>query len=57
MIIDLKDPTGAAALLALTDRADVLLEPLRPGVAERLGVGPEVCCQRNPRLVYGRMTG
>jgi alpha-methylacyl-CoA racemase len=55
--LDLKDPSGSAALLALTDRADVLLEPFRPGVAERLGIGPEVCCQRNPRLVYGRMTG
>jgi alpha-methylacyl-CoA racemase len=57
VMIDLKNASGPAALLALTDRADVLLEPLRPGVAERLGIGPRVCCQRNPRLVYGRMTG
>jgi alpha-methylacyl-CoA racemase len=57
VVIDLKNPSGPAALLALIDRADVLLEPYRPGVAERLGVGPDVCCQRNPRLVYGRMTG
>ncbi|GDY58979.1 hypothetical protein SVIO_096020 [Streptomyces violaceusniger] len=55
--VDLKGATGVAALLALTDRADVLLEPFRPGVAERLGIGPEVCLARNPRLVYGRMTG
>jgi alpha-methylacyl-CoA racemase len=56
-VIDLKNPSGPEALLALADRADVLLEPFRPGVAERLGIGPDVCCQRNPRLVYGRMTG
>jgi alpha-methylacyl-CoA racemase len=57
VVIDLKHPAGAEALLALADRADVLIEPLRPGVAERLGIGPDVCCGRNPRLVYGRMTG
>jgi alpha-methylacyl-CoA racemase len=57
VLIDLKNPAGPRALLALAERADVLLEPFRPGVAERLGIGPDVCCQRNPRLVYGRMTG
>jgi len=41
----------------LTDQADVAFEVFRPGVAERLGIGPEVCCARNPRLVYGRLTG
>lgn len=55
--IDLKDPGGRAALLELLDKADVLIEGYRPGVTERLGVGPEVCMSRNPRLVYGRMTG
>lgn len=55
--IDLKRPDGRAALLELVDRADVLIEGYRPGVTERLGVGPEACLARNPRLVYGRMTG
>jgi alpha-methylacyl-CoA racemase len=57
VLIDLKHASGPDALLALIDRADVLLEPFRPGVAERLGIGPDVCRGRNPRLVYGRMTG
>ncbi len=55
--LDLKHPAGAAFLLELVERADVLLEGFRPGVTERLGVGPEVCRERNGRLVYGRMTG
>lgn len=55
--LNLKDPRGIEALLRLLDTADVLLEGYRPGVAERLGFGPEVCHGRNPRLVYGRMTG
>ena len=55
--IDLKHEGGAAVVLRLCDRADVLLEGFRPGVAERLGVGPDVCRSRNPRLVYARMTG
>ncbi|MDP9073336.1 MAG: CoA transferase [Actinomycetota bacterium] len=55
--VDLKHPDGAATALALIDHADALLEGFRPGVAERLGLGPEVCRARNPRLVYGRMTG
>jgi alpha-methylacyl-CoA racemase len=54
---DLKQPAGAGLVLALAERADVLVEGLRPGVAERLGVGPDVCLARNPRLVYARMTG
>ncbi len=54
---DLKDPTQRDWVLKLADHADVLLEGYRPGVAERLGVGPDVCLARNPRLVYGRMTG
>ena len=55
--LDLKHPDGLATALALVDRADVLVEGYRPGVAERLGLGPEVCLERNPALVYGRMTG
>src|SRR4051812_17163815 len=55
--LDLKDPGAVAALLELVERADVLIEGMRPGVAERLGFGPEQCQARNPGLVYGRMTG
>ena len=55
--LNLKDPAGLAVLLRLLDAADVLVEGYRPGVAERLGCGPEVCLDRNPRLVYARMTG
>jgi alpha-methylacyl-CoA racemase len=55
--VDLKRPEGVAAVLRLAERADALLEGFRPGVAERLGIGPEACMARNPRLVYGRMTG
>ena len=55
--VDLKDPAGVDLVLRLVDRADVLVEGLRPGVTERLGIGPEACLSRNPRLVYGRMTG
>src|SRR4051794_1734720 len=55
--IDLKSADGLEALLRMVDAADVLIEGYRPGVAERLGVGPDVCLERNPRLVYARMTG
>lgn len=55
--LDLKTPEGVDTLLALVERADMLVEGYRPGVMERLGVGPDVCLQRNPRLVYGRVTG
>ena len=55
--VDLKHPGAAALVARLAERADVLVEGFRPGVAERLGVGPDVLCARNPRLVYGRMTG
>jgi alpha-methylacyl-CoA racemase len=57
VVVDLKDPAGVEAALALVDGADALVEGFRPGVMERLGLGPEVCLARNPRLVYGRMTG
>jgi alpha-methylacyl-CoA racemase len=56
-VLDLKHPRATDALLRLIDVADVLLEGFRPGVTERLGVGPDVCLRRNPRLVYARMTG
>ena len=55
--VDLKHPSGAGVVLRLAGSADVLLEGFRPGVAERLGIGPDACLARNPRLVYGRMTG
>ncbi len=55
--IDLKHPDGAAALLDLVGSADALIEGFRPGVMERLGVGPDECMAHNPRLVFGRMTG
>ncbi len=57
LTLDLKHPDGVAAVLRLVDWAEVLVEGYRPGVAERLGVGPEVCSARNPRLIYGRITG
>jgi alpha-methylacyl-CoA racemase len=55
--VDLKAEGGSEVVLRLVERADVLIEPFRPGVAERLGLGPDVCRERNPRLIYGRMTG
>ena len=55
--VDLKQPDGLAVVLDLVAASDVLIEGYRPGVAERLGVGPDACLARNPRLVYGRMTG
>ncbi|MFJ1969468.1 CaiB/BaiF CoA transferase family protein [Streptomyces sp. NPDC087903] len=57
VVLDLKHPAAPAALLGLVEHADVLIEGFRPGVTERLGIGPHVCLARNPRLVYGRMTG
>jgi alpha-methylacyl-CoA racemase len=57
LALDLKQAAATATLLQLIRKADVLLEGYRPGVAERLGLGPDVCLALNPRLVYGRMTG
>ncbi|MET9912415.1 CaiB/BaiF CoA-transferase family protein [Streptomyces sp. NPDC006476] len=57
VVVDLKAPYGPARVLDLVERADIVVEGYRPGVAERLGVGPEACHARNPGLVYGRMTG
>jgi alpha-methylacyl-CoA racemase len=55
--IDLTKPGGIDAVLKLVEAADALIEGFRPGVMEKLGLGPEVCLERNPRLVYGRITG
>lgn len=55
--LDLKNPEGVEVLLRLAERANALTEGFRPGVAERLGIGPDECMGRNPGLVYGRMTG
>ncbi len=57
LVVDLKHERGAEVVLRLAADADALIEGFRPGVAERLGIGPDVCLARNPRLVYGRMTG
>ncbi|MGO9874466.1 MAG: CaiB/BaiF CoA transferase family protein [Acidimicrobiia bacterium] len=55
--VDLKNPEGVELVLRLVEQADALVEGYRPGVTERLGLGPDVCLARNPKLVYGRMTG
>ncbi|MFZ6658044.1 CaiB/BaiF CoA transferase family protein [Undibacterium sp. TJN19] len=57
LALDLKQTEAKAVLLDLVEHADILLEGFRPGVMERLGLGPDICLQRNPRLVYGRITG
>ena len=55
--VDLKDPADRDRVLALAATADAVIEGFRPGVTERLGLGPEDCWKRNPKLVYGRVTG
>lgn len=55
--LDLKNPAAVETTLRLIDQADVVIEGFRPGVMERLGLGPDVCLERNPRLIFGRMTG
>ena len=57
VVLDLKNPASIDVVLRLLESCDALIEGMRPGVMERLGLGPDVCLQRNPRLVYGRMTG
>jgi alpha-methylacyl-CoA racemase len=57
LILDLKDPNATLLVLRLIEKADALIEGFRPGVMERLGLGPDTARKRNPRLVYGRMTG
>jgi len=55
--MDLKKPEAVSAVLDIVETADILIEGFRPGVMERLGLGPEACQSRNPKLVYGRLTG
>lgn len=55
--VNLKSPEGAETVLKLCENADAIFEGFRPGVAERLGIGPDACLKRNPKIVYGRMTG
>ena len=57
IVVDLKNPSGVALIRELAKTADVLIDPYRPGVLEKLGLGPEVLCTLNPRLIYGRLTG
>ncbi|HEY7295795.1 MAG TPA: CoA transferase, partial [Dehalococcoidia bacterium] len=57
LAVDLKKPEGVETVLRLVEQADALIEGFRPGVTDRLGIGPDACMKRNPRLVYGRMTG
>jgi alpha-methylacyl-CoA racemase len=55
--LNLKDPQGVETLLRMVENADVIVDPFRPGVCEKLGIGPDVCLERNPRLIFARMTG
>lgn len=57
VVLNLKHPQGVETLLRMIENADVLIDPYRPGVCEKLGIGPEVCLERNPKLIFGRMTG
>ena len=57
IVIDLKKPKGADVARRLCSRADVLIEPFRPGVMEKLGLGPDIIMAENPRLIYARLTG
>lgn len=56
-VVDIRDPAGRDWCRDAASRADVVIEGFRPGVMERLGLGPDVLCEANPRLVYGRITG
>ena len=57
VVLNLKDPAGIETLLRMVENADAIIDPYRPGVCEKLGIGPEVCLARNPKLVFARMTG
>ena len=57
IVVDLKKPEGVETVLKLVEKADIILEGFRPGVMERLGLGPDACLARNPAIAYGRMTG
>lgn len=55
--VNLKDPGGIETLLRMVENADVIIDPMRPGVCEKLGIGPDVCLERNPKIIFARMTG
>lgn len=55
--LNLKDPAGIETLLRMVENADVIIDPFRPGVCEKLGIGPDVCLERNPKIIFARMTG
>ena len=57
VVLNLKEPAGIETLLRMVENADALIDPYRPGVCEKLGIGPDVCLERNPKLVFARMTG
>lgn len=57
VVLNLKEPEGIETLLRMVENADVIIDPYRPGVCEKLGIGPDVCLERNPKLVFARMTG
>lgn len=57
VVVNLKDPRGVEVLLRMVENADAIIDPYRPGVCEKLGIGPDTCIARNPRLVFARMTG
>ena len=57
VVLNLKDAAGIETLLRMLENADVIIDPYRPGVCEKLGIGPDICLQRNPKLVFARMTG
>jgi alpha-methylacyl-CoA racemase len=57
VVLNLKQPEGVETLLRMVENADVLIDPYRPGVCEKLGIGPDVCLERNPKLIFARMTG
>jgi alpha-methylacyl-CoA racemase len=57
VVVNLKDPNGLETLLRMVENADVLIDPYRPGVCEKLGIGPSACLARNPKLIFARMTG
>lgn len=57
VVLNLKEPAGVETLLRMVENADVLVDPFRPGVCEKLGIGPDVCLERNPKLIFARMTG
>lgn len=57
LLMDLKNPEAVDVVLDMVEHADVLIEGYRPGIVEKLGIGPEICLTRNPKLVYGRITG